>query len=249
MEATMKFAEPLSQGVFKKRYKRFFTDIEYEGEILTAHCPNTGSMMGLKDPDQLCRFSHVDDPNRKLKYTLQMVKTKTSWVGVNTALPNKLVAELFEKAPLPHWKKFDSLQSEVKIKDKTRIDLVLWNSKDHEVKKWNHKNLTAPLHLIEVKNVTLGEEGIAYFPDAVTSRGLKHLEDLIEMQGNGFSCEMLYVVQRTDCDVFKPAHHIDPVYSEKLKEAKDAGVKITALPCKLTPSSVTLLSEKLKVSL
>ncbi len=245
----MKFPTPLQEGLFKKRYKRFFTDIEYKGEILTAHCPNTGSMMGLKDPDQPCRFSKVDDPNRKLKYTLQMVKTSSSWVGVNTALPNKLVAELFATNPLTHWKKFDSLQAEVKINDKSRIDLVLWNSQSHDIKKWNHKNLKAPLHLIEIKNVTLAEDGIAYFPDAVTTRGLKHLEELIEFQQNGFTCEMVYVIQRTDCKTFKPATHIDPNYGEKLKEAKKAGVKITALPCLLTKEYVNLSNDPLKIIL
>lgn len=240
----MRFEKPLSEGVFQKRYKRFFTDIEFKGETITAHCPNTGSMMGLKDPGLPCLFSTTDDPKRKLKHTLQMVKTKKSWVGVNTGLPNKLVAELFQNNPLKHWKKFDSFQGEVKINDKSRIDLVLWNSKDHpDVKKWNHKNLEAPLHLIEVKNVTLAEEGVAMFPDAVTTRGQKHLDELIELTEKGFTCEMVFVIQRTDCDVFKAAKDIDPDYAEKLKAAKKAGVKITPLPCKMTKKEVLLLNE------
>ena len=244
----MQFDKPLSQGIFQKRYKRFFTEIEFEGETITAHCPNTGSMMGLKDPGLLCRFSTTDDPKRKLKHTLQMVKTKSSWVGVNTGLPNKLVAELFEKNPLKHWKKFDSFQGEVKINDKSRIDLVLWDSKKHpEIKKWNHKNLTAPLHLIEVKNVTLAEDGTAMFPDAVTERGLKHLEELIHLVENGYTCEMMFVVQRTDCDVFKAADHIDQKYAAKLKDAKKAGVKLTALKCSLGSKEVKLLDEPLKI--
>ncbi len=242
----MRFDKPLSEGTFQKRYKRFFTDIEVNGEIITAHCPNTGSMMGLKDPGSPCRFSTTDDPKRKLKHTLQMVKTAKSWVGVNTALPNKLVYELFESDPLPHWKKFDRVQSEVKINDKSRIDLVLWNSKDHpEVKKWNHKNLAAPLHLIEVKNVTLAEEDIAYFPDAVTTRGQKHLDELMELVEKGFTCEMLYVVQRTDCKTFKAAGHIDPDYARKLKEAKKMGVKVTPLTCQMSKNEVKLLKEKI----
>lgn len=239
----MKFEKPLSQGIFQKRYKRFFTDIEFEGEIITAHCPNTGSMMGLKDPGQDCLFSTTDDPKRKLKHTLQMVKASKSWVGVNTALPNKLVAELFQHNPLKHWKKFDSLQGEVKINDKSRIDLVLWNSKDHpDVKKWNHKNLAAPLHLIEVKNVTLAEDGVALFPDAVTTRGQKHLDELIELTKKGFSCEMVFVIQRTDCNIFKAAKEIDPDYAQKLKEAKKVGVKITPLPCSVSKKEVKLKS-------
>ncbi len=238
----MKFDKPLSQGLFQKRYKRFFTDIEVDGEIITAHCPNTGSMMGLKDPGQACLFSTTDDPKRKLKHTLQMIKAKKSWVGVNTALPNKLVAELFESSPLKHWKEYDSIQCEVKISDKSRIDVVLWNSKDHsDIKKWNHKNLVAPMHLIEVKNVTLAEDGVALFPDAVTARGLKHLQELIELSARGFSCEMLYVIQRTDCTTFRSADHIDVEYGKALKEAKKAGVKITPLACELNKKEVRLL--------
>lgn len=245
----MKFDQPLSKGSFQKRYKRFFTDIEFQGETIVAHCPNTGSMMGLKEPGQDCLFSTTDDPKRKLKHTLQMVKAKKSWVGVNTGLPNKLVVELFQKQSIKHWKKFDSFQSEVKINDKSRIDLVLWHSKNHEIKKWNHKNLMPPLHLIEIKNVTLAESGVAQFPDAVTTRGLKHLQEMIDFTQKGFSCEMVYVVQRSDCKVFKVAEHIDPNYAAKLKEAKKAGVKITALPCKLNQKEVTLLAEPLKVVL
>jgi sugar fermentation stimulation protein A len=242
----MKFETPLSQGVFQKRYKRFFTDIDYEGETITAHCPNTGSMMGLKEPGQACLFSTTDDPKRKLKHTLQMVRAPKSWVGVNTNLPNKLVVELFETQPLRHWKKFDAFQSEVKINDQSRIDLILWNTKDHpDIKKWNHKNLTPPLHLIEIKNVTLAEGNTAYFPDAVTTRGQKHLSELIELTEKGFSCEMVYVVQRTDCEVFKAADHIDPEYAKLLKEAKKAGVKVTPLTCRLNKKEVTLLAEKL----
>ncbi len=242
----MRFEKPLSQGIFQKRYKRFFTDIEFEGETITAHCPNTGSMMGLIDPGLPCLFSTTDDPKRKLKYTLQMVKAKNSWVGVNTALPNKLVTELFEKNPLPHWKKFDRLQAEVKINDKSRIDLVLWNSKDHpNIKKWNAKNLLAPLHLIEVKNVTLAEEGVALFPDAVTTRGQKHLDELMVLVKKGFTCEMLYVIQRTDCKLFKAARKIDPDYAKKLHEAKEMGVRITPLPCSMTKKDVTLLNEQI----
>ena len=245
----MKFDQNLKKGLFKRRYKRFFTDIEFEGETIVAHCPNTGSMLGLKDPDQPCLFSSNDDPKRKLKFTLQMVKAPKSWVGVNTGLPNKLVAELFKNAPLKHWQKFDSLQPEVKISDKSRIDLVLWNSKDHDIAKWNHKNIAPPLHLIEVKNVTMAQDGVAMFPDAVTSRGLKHLEELIELTEKGFTCEMVYVVQRQDCTSFQVAKDIDPAYAEKLLEAKNAGVIITVLPCKMTPKDVTLLGEPLKLDL
>ena len=246
----MKFEQPLRQGKFLKRYKRYFADIEFEGEVITALCPNTGSMKGCKEPGSPCRFSSNDDPKRKLKHTLEMVKTPTSWIGVNTALPNKLVQELFQTDPLKHWKKYDNFQGEVKINDKSRMDLVLWKKKDHpDIKKWNHKNLAPPLHIIEIKNVTMGEDGVASFPDAVTTRGQKHLEELTALAQKGFSCEMVYVVQREDCDVFTSADAIDPGYGEKLRKAKKSGVKITALHCRLDKKSVTLTSDTLKVKL
>lgn len=235
----------LKKGIFQKRYKRFFADIEFEGQTITAHCPNTGSMMGLTDPGLECLFSTSDDPNRKLKHTLQMIKAKNSWVGVNTGLPNKLVAELFNNNPLPHWQKFDRVQQEVKINAESRIDLVLWNSQEHSVTKWTHKNLASPLHLIEVKNVTLAEDGLAMFPDAVTTRGLKHLEELIHFTKNGYSCEMVFVIQRTDCTRFKAADHIDPAYAAKLLEAQEAGVKITPLPCAISTEGVHLTSQEI----
>lgn len=244
-EVHMKFEKPLREGQFLKRYKRFFTDIEFEGETITAHCPNTGSMKGLKDEGSPCLFSSHDDPNRKLKHTLEMIKVPKTWVGVNTSIPNKLAKELFETNPLPHWKEFNRCQSEVKISDASRIDLVLWNEKKHSIEKWNAKNLKAPLHLIEIKNVTLGEDGVAYFPDAVTSRGLKHLEEMILLTKKGFTCEMLYVIQREDCKSFKTADDIDPEYGKKLKEAAKKGVRVTPLVCKLTKSEVKLTHTQL----
>ena len=179
-----------------------------------------------------------------------MIKTETSWVGVNTGLPNKLVVELFENRPLKHWQQFNRYQSEVKINDKSRIDLVLWNESDHpDIKKWSAKNLAAPLHLIEIKNVTLAENGLALFPDAVTERGLKHLHELMTLVKQGFTCEMVYVVQRTDCKSFKAADHIDPAYAKALKQAADAGVVVTALPCNLDKNEVTLLEKAIPVTL
>lgn len=236
----MKFEVQLQEGTFLKRYKRFFTDIDFNGETIVAHCPNTGSMKGLKEEGYPCLFSTTDDPKRKLKHTLQMVKTPTSWVGVNTALPNKLVMELFTENPLPHWKQFDKAQAEVKISDKSRIDMVLWNSQEHDVKKWTLKNLDTPLHLIEIKNVTLAKGDVAQFPDAVTTRGQKHLEEMMELTEKGFTCEMVYVIQRQDCTKFQTADDIDPDYGKKLKEAIKMGVKVTPILCEMSPTEVKL---------
>ncbi len=245
----MRFEPPLIQGTFQKRYKRFFTDIEHKGEVITAHCPNTGSMMGLKDEGAPCLFSTTDDPKRKLKHTLQMIKSAESWVGVNTGLPNKLVVELFQESPLDHWQDYDAFQSEVKINSNSRIDLVFWSTKDHNVKKWNPKNLQPPMRLIEIKNVTLAEDGVAMFPDAVTTRGQKHLEELMHFKDLGFDCEMIFVIQRTDCTSFAPARHIDSNYADKLALASQKGVKITALSCSLTPREVKLLPKQIPIQL
>jgi sugar fermentation stimulation protein A len=238
----MKFEQSLNQGILQKRYKRFFTDIEFEGQTITAHCPNTGSMMNLKEKGLPCLFSTNNDPKRKLKHTLQMVKAPKSWVGVNTSLPNKLVTELFLENSLQHWKNFDRIQAEVKISDHSRIDLVLWNQKDHDVPKWNHKNLKKPLHLVEVKNVTLSEGDVALFPDAVTERGLKHLDELIHFKKLGYTCEMVFVIQRTDCQSFSAAKAIDPAYAKKLFEAQKAGVLVTPLVCKINAQEISLIA-------
>lgn len=246
----MDFEQPLQLGHFQKRYKRFFADIEYEGQTLTAHCPNTGSLMGLQEPGAPCLFSTSADPNRKLPHTLQMVKSGDTWVGVNTGLPNKLVHELFLQGGMPHWQGYDRAQLEVKISESSRIDLVLWADKDHpNLAKWPANQLKKPAHLIEVKNVTLAENGVALFPDAVTSRGVKHLEELIAYKKRGFGAEMVFVVQREDCQTFSPAEAIDPEYAEHLREAHRQGVQITALPCSLSPERVSLKTSPLKLEL
>ncbi|MCB0376911.1 MAG: DNA/RNA nuclease SfsA [Bdellovibrionales bacterium] len=245
----MQFDQPLREGRFIKRYKRFFVDIDYQGETLTAHCPNTGSMMGCKDPESPVLFSSTDDPNRKLKHTLQMVKAPKSWVGVNTALPNKLVRELFETQPLKHWQKFDRQQGEVKINEQSRMDMVLWDSKAHEIEKWSAKNIVPPLHFIEVKNVTLEKQSQALFPDAVSTRGQKHLQELMDLVDEGYSCEMVFVVQRQDCKAFAPADEIDPEYGKLLRKAHSHGVKVTPLVCEMSPQEIRLTNRPLPLNL
>ena len=245
----MEFNPPLQQGTFLKRYKRFFADIEFNGETITAHCPNTGSMKGCMFPGEPCMFSTTADPKRKLKHTLQMIKAPNTWVGVNTGLPNKLVHELFTNKPLKHWQAFDRAQMELKISDKSRIDMVLWNSQDHDVTKWKPKAIEKPMHLIEIKNVTLGDGDEASFPDAVTERGQKHIDELMTLQKQGFTTEMVYVVQRTDCKVFRPADDIDPVYGQKLREAVKIGVKATALLTEMSAEKVQLTGTEIPIEL
>lgn len=219
----MQFNEPVRQATFLKRYKRFFADVRVDQNVLTAHVPNTGSLKSCLEADADCLVTETNDPNRKLKATLQFIKTPTSWVGVNTSLPNDLVYELWESRQIPHWKKFGAAKREYKISKETRFDLALAETAEA----LEHGRV----HLVEVKNVTLAENGVALFPDAVTTRGQKHLEELTTIVKNGGTAEMVYVVQRTDCPTFRPADDIDPDYGRLLRAAAAAGVWVQAYAC------------------
>lgn len=227
----MLFQKPLIQGKFLKRYKRFFADIEFEGEKVVAHVPNTGSLKSCNTEGSECLMSRAEDPKRALKFTLEAIKTEGHWVGVNTSWPNKLAVETFKTNLLSHWKKFDSHQSEVKINEHSRIDLALWDSQQTPIKKWKVDDfkITQPVHFIEIKNVTLKEGLSARFPDAVTERGQKHIQELVELISKGFTAEMLFIIQRTDIEYFEPAKEIDPVYARLLLEAEKKGLIITPL--------------------
>ena len=162
----MKFKKKLLRGALIKRYKRFFVDIEYLNRTITAHCPNSGSMMGLLDKGSVVWFSESDNPKRKLKYTLEMIEVDKILVGINTQLTNKIVLEALNQKKINNLIKFNNIKTEVKFSDKTRFDFLISNN----VKKC----------FLEVKNVTLvREKKIAEFPDAITSRGTKHLKELI----------------------------------------------------------------------
>lgn len=228
----MKFSCQLEQGEFLKRYKRFFADIRFNGEILVAHVPNTGSLKSVNHPGQACLFSRCDNPDRKLQYTLEMIQAPSgAWVGVNTATPNKIVKEAALLKHFPHWKSYAQVQSEVKINAESRLDLMLFNEGDERK------------HYIEIKNTTLLENGVAQFPDAVTERGQKHLRELMALKELGHSVEIVFTIQRDDATSFAPAHSIDPTYAKLLKEAHERGVIITPVVVTLSPHEV-LLSEK-----
>lgn len=238
----MEFKSPLVLGKFIKRYKRFFADVDLEGEIVVAHVPNTGSMKSCNDPGSPCLLSRSEDPKRALKFTLEAVGQENHWVGVNTSWPNKLAVELFKQNKQAHWSKFDSFQPEVKINEQSRIDLVLWNSSQTSVKKWKVADFVEhqPVHFIEIKNVTLREGRAAQFPDAVTERGQKHLLELCELMEKGFTAEMLFIVQRTDVEYFEPAKAIDPEYSKLLRLAIDKGLQVTALCVSISEKGIHL---------
>ncbi|MGB5750275.1 MAG: DNA/RNA nuclease SfsA [Desulfobacterales bacterium] len=227
---------PLVPGTLIRRYKRFLADIKLkDGTIVTAHCPNTGSMTGCSEPGCPVYLSSHDNPKRKLKYTWELIKMPTSLVGVNTLVPNRLVFESIKAGVVPELTGYDAVEQEVKINDHTRLDLLLI----HE----NGRRCYG-----EIKNCTLVNNGQAEFPDAVTSRGLKHVAELETLVDSGHRCFMFYFIQRMDARVFKPADHIDPGYGQGLRRAVRHGVELLAydvfidlkrirlnrsLPCKL----------------
>ncbi|WP_421859564.1 DNA/RNA nuclease SfsA [Oceanicaulis sp.] len=228
----MRFPAPLHPGVLIKRYKRFLADVELEtGETVTAHCPNPGSMLGLKDPGSRCWLSHTDDPKRKLKYTLEVLEADGALVGINTNRPNALAEEAIRAGTIPALSGYDSLRREVKYGVNSRIDLLL-ESADH------------PACYVEVKNCHLMRTpGLAEFPDSVTARGAKHLGELSEMVRQGHRAVQLFIVQRNDCDVLAPADDLDPVYAQALHDASAAGVEVLAWACEITLEGVEIVRE------
>ena len=209
----LKWPELIS-GILIKRYKRFITDVRInDNKTVKAHCPNTGSMKGCCEPGRTVYLSLHDNPKRKLKYTWELIEMPTSLVGVNTLVPNRLVFESVKAGLVPELQNYDVVEREVKISDHSRIDLVL-KGRDQQ-----------PCY-VEIKNCTLVQGGVALFPDAVTSRGRKHITELVKLVKSGFRCVMFYFIQRTDASVFKPADLIDPEYGKALRRAVNQGVEI-----------------------
>tara|TARA_B100000029_G_scaffold391388_1_gene388244 strand:+ start:243 stop:938 length:696 start_codon:yes stop_codon:yes gene_type:complete len=223
----MKFKNKLLQGTLIKRYKRFFADINYKKKIITAHCPNSGSMLGLLEKGNRVWFSLSNNPKRKLKYTLEIIEVKNKKIGINTLLTNKIVFEALINKKIETLNKFTNIKPEVKFSDKTRFDFLLSNSKEK--------------CFLEVKNVTLlREKKIAEFPDAITSRGTKHLNELCNAKKKGYQSYILYLVQREDCDSFKIAKDIDEDYKIAFVKALKTGVKILCYDCKLNNEEIKL---------
>ena len=226
----MKFKEKLLQGTLVKRYKRFFVDINYKNTLITGHCPNTGSMMGMLNKGNKVWFSKSDDPNRKLKYTLQIIEINKKKIGINTLLTNKIVHEALKIKKINKLSKFPIIKNEVKFNENTRFDFLLRNQKDK--------------CFLEVKNVTLSRnKNIAEFPDAVTSRGTKHLNELIIAKKKGYKVYMLYLIQIEGCKLFKIAKDIDQEYKFTLDKAIKNGVKVLCYDCKLNNEEIKLNKE------
>ena len=218
----------LIPGILVKRYKRFMADVELaDGKVVTAHCPNSGSMRECCEPGRSVHLSSHDNPKRKLKYTWELIEMPTSIVGINTLIPNRLVAESIEAGLVSDLNGYDNIAREVKPSDNTRLDILLSSQNGHRC-------------YIEIKNCTLVKEGVACFPDAVTSRGLKHLVELSSLVSKGFRCVIFYVIQRMDAEIFQPADHIDPAYGRELRQALKYGVEIIVYDTRIDLKTIRL---------
>lgn len=224
----MKIEQPIIKGRLQKRYKRFLADVKLtSGEIITAHCPNTGSLTGCQPDDAPCILRDSQDPKRKLRYTLQTIEVNGTWVNVDTGLPNKLVPEAIRANLIPALRGYSSLRTEVKYGVNSRIDVLL--EKEDGSKCY-----------VEVKNTTLMNGKRALFPDAVTSRGRKHLVELMDMVQEGHRAVMFYCISRGDATSFAAAADVDPAYCETLAEAIKAGVELEAWTTVVNPKSFEL---------
>lgn len=223
----MRFPSRLIRGTLIQRYKRFLADVRLEDdEIVTAHCTNTGSMIGCKEPGSKVYISRSENLNRKLLYTWEMIKTDGRWVGINTLHPNKLVAEAVESELITELSGYRSIRREVKVSAHTRLDLCL---------EGNNGSC-----FVEVKNVTLAANGTAAFPDAVSDRGTRHLQELMRLKRQGHRAAMVFVIQRSDCQNFRPADEIDSEYGRWLRRAVKAGVEVLPYAAKVTAREIVL---------
>lgn len=224
---------PLYGGTLLKRYKRFLADIELDtGEIITAHCPNTGPMTGICHIGGRVMVSRSDNPKRKLAYTWELAEvhdTVPTWVGTNTALPNRVIKSALAAHLFPELGLYDKMRSEVKygIDGKSRIDFLLQSEDDRPI-------------YVEVKSTTWAQDTLALFPDTVTTRGQKHLREMTQLRPT-VRAVMLYFINRGDCTTFSPGDAADPTYGLLLREAIAAGVEV--LPCRfaITPKKIQYL--------
>jgi len=226
----MKFKETLLQGTLIKRYKRFFVDIKYKGKVVVAHCPNTGSMLGLLEKGYKVWFSKSNNLKRKLKYTLEIIEVNNKKIGINTLLSNKIVLEAIQNKKINQFLKYNTIKAEAKFSDNTRFDFLLNNSMEK--------------CFVEVKNVTLfREKKTAEFPDSITSRGKKHLLELINAKKKGYQTYIFFLIQKQGCDSFKIAKDIDKDYEIAFKKAKNNGIKILCYDCKVNNEEIILNKE------
>ena len=226
--AGIRFDAPPLVGTFERRYKRFFADVRLDdGTLITAHCPNTGSLAGCKEEGRPAWLRDSGDPKRKLRFTWQAIRIGRGWVNVDTSLPNRVAAAAVEAGAIPELEGYANLRREVKYGENSRIDLFLSEGE-------------RPDCYVEVKSTTLADKRVARFPDAVTERGRKHLNELAKVASQGKRAVQFFLISRGDVDVFRPADDIDPAYGEALRRAVDAGVEPIAWTTRVRPRSFEL---------
>ena len=231
----MDFENKLISGLFIKRYKRFFVDIKINNQTITAHCPNTGSMYGLLKRGNKVWVSKSNNPNRKLKYTLEIIEDQKVKVGVNTHSTNKIVHHALKNNLIKELKNSIEIKPETKFGKNTRFDFLIIN-KDFKA-------------FVEVKNVTLSRnKNKAEFPDAVTSRGLKHINELVDANKKGYKIFILYLVQREDCNSFSIAKDIDADYEKALVKAVKNNLNVLCYDCKFSSKGIKL-NKKIKINI
>jgi sugar fermentation stimulation protein A len=214
-------------GVLIQRYKRFLADIRLEDfQTLTVHCPNSGSMRGCSTPGSPVLISHSDAPRRTYPWTLEMVQDRGVWIGVHTGRTNSLVREALENRVIDDFGPLRTITAEVRVSERSRLDFCLEGDRDTVY--------------LEVKNCSLAEGGIAYFPDAVTARGTKHVHELVRLVEAGYGAAVLFCIQRSDASCCKPAAHIDPVYAQTVAWAADQGVRFLAYQAEVSPRAITI---------
>ena len=229
----MEFTKSLKKGKLIKRYKRFFVDVKLDNKVVTAHCANTGSMKGLLEEGNDVYLTPNNDPKRKLKFGLEIIKTRKNLVGVNTHLANRIAEHGLNNNLVKELKNNDLIKPEVFFNKETRFDFLIEKNKQKS--------------FVEVKNVTLfRNENTAEFPDAITTRGTKHLLTLIDAIKKGYKTYLLFLVQIQNMENFKIAKDIDPEYYENYLLAKKAGVNFLAYRCNISSKKI-FIDKKLKI--
>ena len=224
----MRIEKPVVLGRLVRRYKRFLADVKLDGKrgVVTAHCPNTGGLLGCQEPGSRVVLRVSQDPGRKLRYTWQAVEVDGTWVNVDTALPNAVVAEAVRAGAVPALRGYPELRREVPYGSRSRIDLLLERGEERRY--------------VEVKCTTLARGRTALFPDAVTARGLKHLGELEAVVRGGHRAVQFFFISRGDATRFRPAADIDPAYAEGLRRAAEAGVEVVAYSARVAPDRLEL---------
>jgi len=225
----MYFSSKLVKAKFIKRYKRFFSDhILEDGSLVTAHCANTGAMLGVTEEGVTSWLSKSNDPKRKLKWSWELVQKNKTMIGINTHNPNKIIQEAIQNNKIKELSNYSALKREVRYGSNSKIDILLQDDTKKDC-------------YVEIKNVHLTrEKGVAEFPDAVTTRGAKHLRELSLVSKSGLRAVMLYLIQRNDCNFFKIAKDIDIKYAEEFHNAIKAGVEVICIDTILSNKAINI---------